>query len=223
MILTYLNKLVDFIKSHKKIVIISSAATLAVAVLVTALCLFLPVMSRDAISNTAILLFGDSGEFIEMIDNLNRKGFRSETELNMPAEITGFNNDVKISSVSLGQGKEEKAKALSEYTINVFKAEHKFSLGYMNESVYVMGTDSEGEEIKVYIPTSDILGSINNSIFSPESGSKFAMHQATYDILEKQFEKDDEDYEEEFSDLIEGIGERVSEIIKQNTVLNYGE
>ncbi len=218
-------------KSKLPIVItLSSVGGILVALAVIAAILFIPIMTTSHWENTANEVFFNTAEMAAFSDALS-SGAAADITLGIDKELTGLLSDFsfKLSAVSsLSQDSETGSVTLS---LEESKNTLALSLIYDKESVAVGVYDiiggTKGDASFVSIPRENISEGFKTSVFSPESGSSFALEKEVFDEVLKAIETFEElDRERDQASLeasFKHIADQIADIIKPEVSFGFAD
>ena len=214
------NTIVDFVKLHKKIVIISLASFVGVC-LVVAGCLLIPwgAGSTHFLVNTVNELFIDTDELLRIGEKLAENGYRSRIDFKLDGEEANRTSDVSIQMEALGYGDGDDLKERMDYLIKVDENEHGGGIAYADGKLYIIGYDKDRKQFCLYMPLDNILEELEGSIFAPTSDSKFAMSEDVYNQIKSALKGDNDDATEELREFYNRLLPKIKDQIKQKTVI----
>ncbi len=165
------------LSKQTKIIIISCAA--ALLILATTLCIIIiPYYTADHVENTTLELFPIISELSDAIEVWEKEGYDQNTSIYLPEQITGFIRDVRLEINQTSLGKELR-EGSTDVKIKVKDEEHTLSAIYNKNVVAVGGINDE----YILFPLQDFQSDLTNSVFGPESGSRYALDEESFSNL----------------------------------------
>lgn len=211
------NVVFGFLKAHKKTVIIGLASFVGIC-LVVGICLLIPrgINSPHVLENTANELFFNSDKLMKTVEKLGKLGYRSEIDIIINGEDANRTSDLSFHADTVGYGSGENFKERMDYTIGVNENLHRGAIAIDNDNFYLVGYDKNDDYLSIYFPFDNIAEELEDSIFKPDSGSKYAMSEELYEQIKSAFEGDNE-AEEELRAFIDKLLPKIKDAIKENT------
>ena len=194
------------------LIFIISAVLLAVAS--TAIVLFIPTISSRALNNTADALFGDMGWISIMDKKLTNNGYNADMTVTIPDKLTESQSTMYLNSNVKGCGKGDKAVGSVDIGFGTDDVKHNVNLFYGKDTIAIDGLSTDESSKAIILPRNDVVKALDNSVFHPDSGSKYAMDRETYDRLCDALDKTDGSIEKELKAVFKAVRERSVELVE---------
>ena len=213
------------------IVILSSLAALLIAAAVISVVLFKPILTDNHFENTFKTVFFDPTELNAFTEAI-ASGVKSEFSVALDPSITGAAGTLQLDMVIARELSEENEKGSLKFSLGAGKKSVALSLVYDKDLIALGVCELSDGVVKgtpnyISISRTTPAADFSTSIFSPESGSEYALDKEIFDqiysILET-FENVDRDIDKEsLNRSFENIKTKVAEQIKIENSFRFAD
>lgn len=170
-------------KKMKKPLLISLIATgvVFVTALTLLLILFIPIWFGNPFINTFSELLPDTEVLEEVYSELQDSGYNEVLNISIPKNVINVQSGLNISGVNYAVGGSKDARGRMQLAINTVHGKINLDVSYDEEKITVGGISTD--ETYLTLQRKGISEALDKSVFAPDSGSVYALDEASYNTL----------------------------------------
>ena len=196
------------------------ALVVAIAVLITVafLIIFRGGNQPHFLENTVNEFFFDVDDAVATAGKLARGNYKSELDIFIDGENANRTTDLGLNLKAQGFRNGENIKEKISYNMRVDENKHRGEIFYVNDTLYFVGYDKDGEEFCINLPLNEAFENLDGSVFNPDNNTDFSMARDTYDRIKRALAEDEDDeLEKELERFIKDLLPKIKEQIKIKT------